>query len=76
MPGLLVKQLPRELHRRIKARAAAHHRSMGAEVLCMLEQSVEAPSQPLSLEQLDALRVHGRKPLTDALLAEARRGRP
>lgn len=69
MPGLVIKNLPPELHRKLKERAARHHRSMSKEVLHMLERSLdegdrrENPPPPLS----------GRRPLTDEFLDKARR---
>ncbi len=71
MPGLLLKRLPDDLHRRLKARAAAHRRSMAKEALVILEQGVSAaPPAPLPPP------VRGRFPLTQRWLTQAiRRGR-
>ena len=45
MPGLLIKDLPPELHRRLKAEAAHHHRSMTRQALAMLEQALANPTR-------------------------------
>lgn len=46
MPGLVIKDLPPELHRELKERAARHHRSMTKEVLAMLEWAVREEPPP------------------------------
>lgn len=40
MADLLIRQMPEELHRKLKARARANRRSMNQEILVLLEQSV------------------------------------
>jgi plasmid stability protein len=68
VPGLVIKNLPPELHRKLKERAARHHRSMNKEVLHMLERSLDEGDRrenappPLS----------GRLPLTDEILDKAK----
>jgi plasmid stability protein len=75
MSGLLLKDVPPELHARLKARAAANRRSLSAEALTILEDALE-PKRP-TLADIDALRVRGRRPLTQEIVDEARReGRP
>lgn len=37
MPGFLIKEMPHELHKRLKEQAEAHHRSMVQEALTILE---------------------------------------
>jgi len=44
MVTLVVKNLPKPLHERLKAQAEQHHRSMSKEVIALIEQSVLAPS--------------------------------
>ncbi len=44
MPGLLIKDFPPELHRRLKAEAAHHHRSMTRQALALLEQALTIPA--------------------------------
>ena len=37
MPSLVIKDLPADLHRRLKAQAEANHRSMTKEAIALLE---------------------------------------
>ncbi len=77
MPGLLIKDLPEELHGMLRARASRNHRSLGKEALAILEASLRDPAGPPPLTAIDKLRVRGRAPLTEELLAEGRHtGRP
>ncbi len=65
MAGLLIKQLPPELHRRLKRAAAKHRRSMAREALVVLEQGLgglEGPPPPT---------LRGRFPLTNAWIRRA-----
>ncbi|HEV8434837.1 MAG TPA: Arc family DNA-binding protein [Thermoanaerobaculia bacterium] len=73
MAGLLIKDLPRELHEKLKARAAANGRSMSSEVLTILKTALDDRSGPLSLAELDRLRVRGKRPLTRNVLERARK---
>ena len=73
MPGLLIKDLPKDLHRKLKARAAANRRSLSSEVLTILESALHDRSGPMTLAQIDRLRARGRQPLTDAILERARK---
>ncbi len=68
MPALLVKTLPDELHRRLKAHAKTHRRSMTQEVIVLLEGALQqgpptmsGPPDPVAT----------RRPLTDAWLRKA-----
>ena len=45
MPGLLIKDFPPELHRRLKEEAARYHRSMTRQALALLEQALTAPAR-------------------------------
>jgi len=77
MPGVLIRDVPEELHEKLKARAEAHRRSLGREALVLLEKALTTPAGPPTLEEIDRLRVKGAKPLTQALLDRARQtGRP
>ena len=69
MPGLVIKDLPAELHRKLKQQAARHHRSMTKEVLVVLERALSegAPSQEAPPP------FKGRFALTDKFIAQARR---
>jgi plasmid stability protein len=51
MPTLTLKNLPRDLHRELKSRATAHHRSLNKEVIATLH-AVTAPARPLDLEAM------------------------
>jgi plasmid stability protein len=73
MPGLLIKDLPKDVHRRLKTRAAANRRSLSAEALTILESALAGRAGPISLADLDRLRARGRRPLTDTLLERARK---
>lgn len=46
MPSLLIKNVPPELHRRLKEEAARNRRSMTGQTLVLLEQSLHKPSPP------------------------------
>ncbi len=48
MPGLLIKNFPPELHRRLKEEAARHHRSMTRQALALLEQGLSGPAKNAS----------------------------
>ena len=45
MSGLLIKDFPPELHRRLKEEAARHHRSMTRQALALLEQGLSRPER-------------------------------
>lgn len=53
MPNITLKNIPRDLHRALKSRAKAHHRSLNREVIATL-QSVTAGAVPLEVEKLIA----------------------
>ena len=73
MAGLLIKDLPNELHRRLKKRAEANRRSLSSEAITILETVLEDRSGPPTLEQIDKLRMRGRRPLTQSVIDRARR---
>jgi len=71
MASLLIKNLPDEIHQRLKAQAERHHRSLNKEVITLLEIAVtQAPEEtlpapvplkrPLNPELLDWARREGR----------------
>ncbi len=45
MPGLLIKDFPPELHRKLKDEAARHHRSMTRQALALLEQALSSETR-------------------------------
>ena len=69
MPGFVIKELPDELHRKLKEQAARHHRSMTKEVLAVLEHALgkEAPAAKAPPP------FRGRFALTGKFLDKARR---
>jgi plasmid stability protein len=73
MAGLLIKDVPEDLHQKLKARAAANRRSLNNEVLTILESALHDRSRPLTLSEIERLRTRGRRPLTDAILERARK---
>lgn len=77
MPGILIKDVPRELHERLKRRASAHHRSLGREALVILEAGLADSAGPPTLDAVDALRIKGTRPLTQRMIDRAKAtGRP
>ena len=74
MPGLLLKDFPPELHRRLKEEAARHHRSMTRQALALLEQALAAPARDAADLLPDPLKPV--KPLTSGdVVAVIRKGR-
>ena len=71
MPGVLIKNVPPQLHERLKQRAARHRRSMNRELLVLLEEALDDRACPPTLETIDRLRVYGRRPLSEALVDDA-----
>lgn len=70
MPSLLIKDLPPELHRRLREAAERHRRSMAKEALVALERGIELTPRPLPPA------VRPSVPLSRAWLTRAiRRGR-
>lgn len=53
MPTITIKDLPRELHRALKARAHAHQRSLNREVIVTLQ---DATSQAVPLDSAALIR--------------------
>ena len=45
MSGLLIKDFPPELHRKLKEEAERHHRSMTRQALALLEQALSGPAR-------------------------------
>jgi plasmid stability protein len=75
MAGLLIKDLRADLRQKLKARAAANCRSVSAEAIAILETVLHDRSEPPTLEEIDRLRAHGRRPLRQEIIDLARRGR-
>lgn len=74
MPTLVVKNLPEQLHERLRAQALEHHRSMTKEVIALIEQGLLAPNAVAVNQGKPALpklrRVAG-GPLTSEWIASA-----
>ena len=74
MSTLVIKNLPEELHARLKEQAQRHHHSVTKEVVSLIETGLEAPPKPpmvlpplqphgaraLSLEEIEAAITDGR----------------
>jgi plasmid stability protein len=73
MAGLLIKDLPTDLHRKLKVRAAANRRSLSGEAITILETVLQDRSGPPTLDEIDHLRAHGRRPLRQTIVDRARR---
>ena len=73
MPGVLIRDMPEGTHEKLKARAAANRRSLGREALVLLEKALEDPARRPTLEEIDALRIKPRKPLTQEFLDKAKK---
>jgi plasmid stability protein len=71
MPGLLIRDLPEELHRRLKERAAENRRSMNQEVIVLLEQALAWREQD---HEVLPKAFRGKFTLDNAWLDEAKRG--
>jgi len=72
MPGLLIKDFPKDLHEQLKNRAARNHRSLTREALAILEAALAGRADRPSLTLIDRRRIRGPKPLTDSII---RRGK-
>ena len=80
MANITIKNIPEKLYRRVKASAAAHHRSVNSEVIVCLEKALAARSvdPDVFLADVRALRASlGKLRVTDRELGLAKRsGRP
>ncbi len=75
MPGLLIRDMPVEVHRRLKELARANRRSTTKQALILLEEALGGARRRVSLENVRPVRAN--VPITDWLIEEAiRRGRP
>jgi plasmid stability protein len=73
MASILIKNLPRDLHQRLKQRARRNRRSMSAEAIVILEGVLGGMPRQWTLEEIDALRVRPRKPVTGEFVERAKR---
>jgi plasmid stability protein len=75
MAALLIKDLPKDLHDRLKRRAVQNHRSMTKEALAILEETLRNNPKRPTLAQIKRWQIRGAKPLTDEILRRAKEGR-
>jgi len=75
MPALVLKNIPVDLHRKLKLQAASNQRSMTRQAIVLLQQGVESSPASDALA-LAILPFKGKRPLTDAIMTEARKARP
>lgn len=73
MTSILIKNLPQDLHQRLKQRARRNRRSMSAEAIVILEDVLGGPPRQWTLEEIDALRVRPGKPITREFVERAKR---
>lgn len=74
MPALVLKNIPEDLHRKLKLQAESNQRSMTRQAIYLLQQGVELSPDGRAL--VPAIRpFKGKRPLTDAILEEARKAR-
>jgi plasmid stability protein len=69
MPGLLIRELPVDLHRKLQESARRHHRSMTREALALLESALDLAPRPSELPPL----LHTGTLLTQEFLERAKR---
>jgi len=69
MPGLLIRDIPDELHARLKQQAVQHHRSMNKEVIALLEQALNMDNAVREIPPP----YRGKLKLTDKLINQAKR---
>jgi plasmid stability protein len=75
MPDLLIRNLPAELHTRLKVAAVAHRRSVTQETIATLERGLSAPD-PSERPILPPALVPRRKITMKETLGYIREGRP
>jgi plasmid stability protein len=72
MPTLVIKDVPVELHRRLKEEAQKAHRSMNGEAIYLLESGLNNTQSISAVHELPAP-YQGKKPLTDKLIQQWKR---
>ena len=73
MPAVLIRDVPKEMHKKLKARAAANRRSLSREALVLLERALVDPPKVPTIEEIDAIRIKPREPLAEEFLSRAKR---
>jgi hypothetical protein len=69
MPGLLIKDMPTELHRRLKESARKNRRSMTQQALVFIEEGLTGSSRATKLQEIRPARPNRR--ITDSLIERA-----
>ena len=66
MPTLYVENFPADLYKELRARARGHRRSLAAEVISVMEETVPTQTEMRRRKRLlrEALRLRSRKPLS------------
>jgi plasmid stability protein len=72
MPTLVIKDVPVELHRRLKKEAQKAHRSMNGEAIYLLESGLSETKSVSHAQELPAP-YRGEKPLTNKLIHQWKR---
>jgi hypothetical protein len=72
MATLVIKDLPDELHRRLKEEAFKARRSMTKEAIYLMETALEEKNEPSRLQELPRP-YQGQKPLTDKMIQKWKR---
>ena len=75
MAALVLKTFPDELHRKLKLQAKLNRRSMTNQAILLLQESLDVQTVANSAH-FATPPFKGRRPLTDAILEEARKVRP
>lgn len=72
MASLVIKNLPPELHNRLKKEALKAHRSMTKEAIYLMEAGLKDSSGPVQAQEIPAP-YQGKKPLTDKMIQKWKR---
>lgn len=78
MPAITLKNLPPDLHKRLKQAAKQHHRSLQGEVIACLEHYMQRSTKPKNELLKDAARLRAKLPEVDHRQIDKRKrsGRP
>ena len=72
MASLVIKNLPPELHSRLKKEALKAHRSMTKEAIYLMEAGLRDNPGPVQAQEIPVL-YQGKKPLTDKMIQKWKR---
>jgi plasmid stability protein len=78
MTTLTLKNIPEELHQRLRESAARHHRSLNREIIALLEERLALRRADVEKELEAVRRLRAKLPPADHALIDAfkREGRP